>query len=318
MINQVLKEFALENNWYCARTCVLGLYKGYYFQLNDEERCKILSCDFDEVTEETRENIEANLLEKNKNVSAETTIVTNNYIAISFAEVLLKTNIETLKKGLNSVVEVLASNSVPQGIGCSHCGSKDNLRYYYNTTNNLVRRLCPDCAAKEETKKNQEEQDKLFEEKKYTREIIGSVLFSIIGIAVWVLMSVYLKNITQIGVIVLGALILIGDSKFKRTKQSTPLWILAIIFLLSVIITNYIIAGNEIYTNYPNVTLRVLLNNFLYNSSLFSWIMKRVSVSVFICAIPIVILFFQKSTKINGPEWVMAEKITNNYEERIS
>jgi hypothetical protein len=317
MMNQELKDFALENDWYFAGPCVMGFYKGYYFQLNDEDRCKILSSDFEDVTEETREKIEAALLEKNKEVSSEMSIVTNNYIAIRFAELIPETNIETLREGLNSVAEVLAANSVPQGIGCMFCGRKDNLRYYYNTQNKLVKRVCPECDDTMVAKKNQEEKDKLFEERKYSHGIMGAVLFSFIGMVVWLFMSVYFREKAQFGVIVLGVLVLFGDTKFKTTKQSTPLWILVIIFIISVVITNYIIAARVFFATYSQGTMRILLYNLLYNSLLKTWIMKNILASLIISAIPVLILFFQKSTKINGPEWVMAEKISTNYEQRI-
>jgi hypothetical protein len=314
MINQELKDFALENDWYYARTCVLGFYKGYYFQLNNEEKCKILSCDFDDVTEETREKIETDLLEKNKDANAEMSIVTNNYIAIRFAELLPETNIEILREGLNSLAEVLASNSVPQGIGCMFCGSRDNLRYYYNTNNKMVKRVCPECDDTMAVKKDLEEKNKLFEERNYTRGIMGALLFSVIGIAVYVIMSVYFQNLAQAGAVALGILILFGDSKFKTTKQSSPLWMLVFVFIISVIIANYIIAGFLIYANYPHVTLLLLIKNYLYNSSLSALIMKRALTSVLICVVPILILFLMKSGGKNEPEWIMAEKISANYE----
>lgn len=148
MLFKPLKDIGKENNWYRTNSIiegVFGLYKGYFFQIEEGIGYKLITTRIREPIED--EETQANIIkafEKN-----EQTLKFNNAGAdinnlwLKFHEHFRSTKKEVLYKSLDFFVDVLKENKVPPQDKCYNCEQEKNLGYYLVSEQGVI--LCERC-----------------------------------------------------------------------------------------------------------------------------------------------------------------------------
>ncbi|RJP73991.1 MAG: hypothetical protein C4539_00825 [Ignavibacteriales bacterium] len=307
MIYSKLKKIAKENDWYLSNSSVFGLYRDYYFQMNDGHGFKQISIYLLNTDYEKQDSIRKAILQSKKELKISAVLLGGNILAIRYKEIFLSTSKEVLKRGLDFLSDVLKSHSVSPMNTCFQCEKSGDLKYFYNTANELTKMLCQHCIEREENDRYQNEKLEEYKEKNYIRGILGSLLFTAIGVIAWVAIAVYLHRLTAFGALLLGLLSFNGYKYFKGTLNKLAKLSLFVIIIFSIILANYISIGFEIYLKDNEILIEDIIYNLFHNDNILPILIENISISLLLSILPFYYInkYFNKNMGLS--KWVLAK-----------
>ncbi len=240
------KKIAREQNWYKTNDSVFGLYKGYFFTVGDASlisspQFKYVRATTDNLTEEQTKTIKAELESNKKALKFSNLELGDNFIYVQFLEGFRYTKIKTVYKLLDFLVELFKKIGLQQMEKCHECGKTDNIDFY--ELNDLGTILCKSCFRETDKKLRDIEEKRLLEEKNYLIGFLGSVVFSIPGIIVWVLIAVYLNRMLSAIAMAIAILGIIGYDYFNGKLDKFTRYIIILSNIICILIANYVTAG---------------------------------------------------------------------------
>lgn len=308
MIPSKLKEIAKENNWNIGKNSIFGLYEDYYFQMDSGRRYKRIISYMPEIDYDTKAIIKNSILKKKGQLKISNVYVADNILAITFKEIFLPIKKEILTNGLEYITETLKINSIKPMNKCFQCGNLGDMKFYFNPANGNTKMICQSCAYKNEDVEFQKERTKLYEGRSYIKGIIGSLLFSLVGIIAWVAIAVYLNYITAFGAILIGLASFEGYKSFKGVIDKKAILVLLTITIFSIVIANYTSTAWEIHAYNSGIIFKDILYNLFYNSAIRNSIIKNIILSLLISIFPFIYIFQYLNKNMNLSKWVEASK----------
>ncbi len=241
MIFPKAKKIAKDLDWYKTKDGVFGLYKGYFFNVADASllsnpQYKFVTATIDNITEEQKLSIKAEL-DTNKKILKFTNFeISDNSIFFQFAENLTFTKLKTVYTLFDFLVDLFRKIGISEQNKCHNCDTKDNIKYYDLNDNGVL--LCNSCFSQIENNYYDIERERISEEKNYLTGFLGSIVFSIPGIIAWVLIAVYFERLASVMAIAIAYLGLKGYNYFKGQHGKITKYIIVISNIVSILIAN--------------------------------------------------------------------------------
>ncbi|MGR3855030.1 MULTISPECIES: hypothetical protein [Chryseobacterium] len=243
MIFPKAKKIARDLGWHKTNHKVFGLYKGYFFNVSDASiihtpQFKYVLVTTGYLTEEQRQQIKTELTINKKRLKFTLFEIRENTIYFKFTENLMPTKIKTVYALFDFVVDLLKTLNIPEQNRCHSCETNEKITYYdLNHTGVL---LCDDCFKQTDNKFNKVEKERISKEKNYLTGFLGSVVFSIPAIILWVLLAVYLGGISSGMAFVIALLGFLGYDYFKGFRGKLTRYIIFFTSVISIFAANII------------------------------------------------------------------------------
>lgn len=241
MIFPKAKKIAKELGWQRTNNSVFGPYKGYFFNVGDGNilstpQFKYITAITDNLTEEQKRQIKIELDDNKKVLKFSTYEIEDESIFIQFIENLSYTKLQTVYSLLDFLVDLFKKINISEQNKCHNCGTKCNIDYYDLNDSGLL--LCDICFRQIENSYDEVERERLSEENNYLAAFLGSIIFSIPGIIVWILVAVYLERLASAMAIVIASLGIKGYYYFKGRHDYLTKYLIVISNILCILIAN--------------------------------------------------------------------------------
>lgn len=243
MIFPKAKKIARDLGWHKTNDKVFGLYKGYFFNVSDASiihtpQFKYVSVTTGNLTEEQRQQIKTELTTNRKRLKFTLFEIRENTIYFKFTENLMPTKIETVYTLFDFVVDLLKKLNIPEQNRCHSCETNGKITYYNLNHTGIL--LCDDCFKQTDNKFNKVEKERISKEKNYLTGFLGSVVFSVPAIILWVLLAVYLGGISSGMAFVIALLGFLGYDYFKGFRGKLTRYIIFFTSIISIFAANII------------------------------------------------------------------------------
>jgi hypothetical protein len=303
MIYNKLKKFGQEKGWYRTERSVFGMHNGYFFNIYQgnmmsSPQYKTIICRTEAMLESQVFELEQLLTENKKSIKYDLLEVGIDFISITFHENFSFTKAAKLDETLNIISKELSDRNIKSKYNYSE--KMD----YYNLSGEGVLLSQKDFINQSSKIGQMEAMDKL-ENHSYFNGFIGTIIYSLPIIILWVLLAVYAERLSS-GMGMLVALTgSFGYEKFKGKLGFWSKWIIllsniALIFLANVGVIAFILWR-------MSVPFDQMLDLFKTDFELQSFFKTNLLISIVIGAVGWFWLLFNFNTKRNYIE--KAEKL---------
>lgn len=241
MIFPKAKKIAKALGWYKTESGVFGLYKGYFFNVSDASllntpQFKFVTATIDSLTEEQKIQIKAELATNKKKRKFTNFEITNNSVYFQFTENLTFTKLKTIYSLFDFLVDLFKKINISEQNKCHNCGANQNINYY--TVNDTGIILCTTCFYQKNNSLYEIEKERISKEKNYLTGFLGSIIFSIPGIILWVLIAVYLERLAIGMAFIIAFFGLLGYDYFKGRQGKLKQYIIILTNIVAILIAN--------------------------------------------------------------------------------
>lgn len=241
MIFPKAKKIAKELDWHKTKDGVFGLYKGYFFNVADASlisnpQYKFVTATIDNLTEEQKLQIKTELHTNKKNLKFTNFEISDNSIFFQFAENLTFTKLKTVYSLFDFLVDLFKKLQLPGQNKCHNCGTMEKINSFNLNDNGII--LCKSCFSQTENSFYEVERERISEEKNYLTGFLGSIVFSIPGFIVWVLIAVYLERLASGMALIIAFLGLKGYDYFKGRQGKLTKFLIVLTNIVSILIAN--------------------------------------------------------------------------------
>lgn len=241
MIFPKAKKIAKELGWHKTNEGVFGLYKGYFFNVADASllsnpQFKFVTATTDNLSQAQKQQIKTELDTNKKNLKFTTFEISDNSIFFQFAENLTFTKLKTVYSLFDFLVDLFKKLNISEQNKCHNCGVNQKINYYDLNDTGII--LCNTCFNKTESSFYDIERKKISAEKNYWTGFLGSIVFSIPGIIVWVLIAIYLERLASGMAFIIAFLGLKGYDYFKGRHGKLTKFIIVLTNIVSILIAN--------------------------------------------------------------------------------
>lgn len=243
MIFPKAKKIAKELDWYKTNDGVFGLYKGYFFNVADASflsnpQFKFVTATTDSLTEQQKLQIKTDLDTNKKKLKFTNFEISGNSIFFQFVENLTLTKLDTVYSLFDYLVDLFKKLNISEQNKCHNCGTNQKINYYNLNDTGII--LCNTCFNETENSFRQIESERISVEKNYLTGFLGSIVFSIPGIIVWVLIAVYLERLASGMAFIIAFLGLIGYDYFKGRHGKLTKYIIVLTNIVSILMANVV------------------------------------------------------------------------------
>jgi len=241
MIFPKTKKIAKELHWHKTKDSIFGLYKGYFFNVSDSgllsnPRIKFVNATVDPLTEEQKILIKKELDNHKKNLKFTYFEINNTSIIFQFAENLSTTKLEIIYALFDFLIDLFKKLNVSEQNKCHNCGANNEISYYDLNDTGIL--LCNNCFEQTEKSFYEIEKKRISEERNYFIGFLGSIVFSIPAILVWVLIAVYLERLSSAMALIIAFIGLKGYDYFKGKQGKLTKYIIVFTNILSILLAN--------------------------------------------------------------------------------
>lgn len=300
MIFPKAKKIARDLGWHKTNHKVFGLYKGYFFNVSDASiihtpQYKYISVTTGNVTEEQRQQIKTELTNNRKRLKFSQFEIRENTIYFKFTENIMPTKISTVYVLFDFVADLLKKLNIPEQNKCHGC--EKNQRFDYYNLNHTGVLFCDDCFKQTNDKFHEIEKERISKEKNYLAGFLGAVVFSIPAIILWVLLAVYLGEISSGMAFVIALLGFLGYDYFNGFRGKLTRSIIFFTSISSIFMANIITVIALLVKGGFSITEAV--SEFQTNPAANEIFMKNIILSFMLSCIPwIWILFIRKDDQL--------------------
>ena len=188
---------------------IAGFVKSCFVKLYDGQNMKVLELFVPELNEADKEYI-TNELETRKVKNHEWL---EYGVKITFNEYFIPYSIDKIKTILTDFTDYFYSKYPGQKLRCQKCGIAKELEVY--CVDNVTMAVCEDCHTSLESEINDTNLENKYAPTNYVAGFLGSLLFSIPGIFVTVLLFVFLNRLAAISSVLYVFLGIKGYQKFN-------------------------------------------------------------------------------------------------------
>ena len=241
MIFPKAKKIAKELNWFKTTDGVFGLYKNYFFNITDSSlfsspQYKFVTATVDNLTEEQTKCIITELDSNKKELKFTNYEINQNRISFVFTENLTYTKIKTIYALFDFLVTLFIKLNVAEQNKCHNSGEKESIDFYnLNETGVILSSKCFQDIKKEYEKI---ENKRKTSGKNHIAGFLGSIIFSIPGIIIWVLVAIYLERLASAMSIVIAFFALKGYEYFKGQESKWKKYLIVVSNIISIVVAN--------------------------------------------------------------------------------
>ncbi len=244
MIFPKTKKIAAENNWHRTDNTVFGLYKNYFFTIGDSSllsspNYKYIIAKVDHLTQAQKLEI-SNALLKNKSELKFTQFEfrDDKSLTLFYHETFGFTKIALLYQMLDFLSGLFSLLGFESMLKCHISGETNDLQYYtVNGEGMILSKKTAFGLEKElEALRHQHE----ISNKNYFGGFLGSILFSLTAVILWVFIAVYFNRLASGVAFIIGFLGLKGYKYFKGKSGKYSGIILIFSNIIVVLISSYL------------------------------------------------------------------------------
>lgn len=241
MIFPKAKKIAKELNWFKTTDGVFGLYKNYFFNITDSSlfsspQYKFVTATVDNLTEEQTKSVVTELDSNKKELKFTNYEINQNSISFVFTENLTYTKIKTVYALLDFLVTLFNKLNVSEQNKCHNSGEKESIDFYNLNETGVILSNKSFTDIKKEYEKI--ENTRKANEKNHIAGFLGSIIFSIPGIIIWVLVAVYLDRLASAMSIVIAFFALKGYEYFKGQESKWKKYLIVVSNIISIVVAN--------------------------------------------------------------------------------
>ncbi len=246
MIFWNVSKVGKELNWFRNKSTIFGLRNNYFFRIGDGMGYKYVEAILPESLSEDHRTRLGEELEVNKSIGKYSeSWIDGRIVSIRFNETFLPTSKAKLINAVDSLCDVFSKLGIEETNHSFTNNLKDNLSYYDVTGSGFLL----DEKSAREIANEYYEQNRLEEneQKNYAVGFAGSMVFSLAGVFVWVLIAVFLNRLLSVMSMVIGFLGIKGYDYFKGIRGGFTNWIIILSNILSVLLANFLIVATMLY-----------------------------------------------------------------------
>lgn len=241
MIFPKAKKIAKDLGWHKTADNVFGLYKGYFFNVSDASlistpQSKYITVTTGGLTEDQKLQIKTGLVTNKKKLKFTSFEIRDSGVFFQFVENLAPTKVSTVYALLDFVTDLFKKLNISEQNKCHSCETSQGINHYSLNDTGII--LCDSCFKETDDKFQVIDRERISKEKNYWAGLSGAILFSVPGIALWVLLAVYLGRIGSGMAFFITFLGLLGYDYFKGRQGKPTRLIIFLINVASIVIAN--------------------------------------------------------------------------------
>lgn len=276
-----LKKLGATKQWYHSHNMVGGFEKGFLTNLGDGQGYKFVQLSNLSIAREIIPAIENELKAIKKLYGIREINVSEDIILVKIGEVFRAAKETKINAVLESIVRILDTYKVVPNEKCMECNARTFQFYYYDTAGENIP-ICENCALSLKHKLFQAKETFDIEEKFYLRGLFGAILFSLPGVLLWLVFSVYLERIAAAGAAVMAYLSIKGYDKFGAKFGPWRAWILLTVNIFMVAFSNYFTVGFILVTK-KDVTVSQVISVLRYDPNVIKFVLQQIYLSSVVC-----------------------------------
>jgi hypothetical protein len=238
MASSNIKKVANENGWYKAKGIYFGTYKNYVFSMYEEEGFKTVYAESKNLTPELQEQLKHVFEAKKKELKIGEINVVDDGILIKLSESFKQVSKEKIYETMDLMAEFFRDHNIPANNNCHICKTTEQTDFYLD--NNIGKIYCKKCHDENFAKYERAKIDYQSEEKFYLKGIVGAVLFSIVGVILWVVVEVYLDRMATLCAAIIAIMAFKGYLKIGAKIGPLTKWIMVAITIVMVALSNFL------------------------------------------------------------------------------
>lgn len=230
--------------WYHSKNRIFDFVKGYFFQIGatpliDNPNFKFIEISLPTYLDEpTRKSI-IDAIDKKKNVIKHTRVMFHEHVLfLQFIQVFRYVKEKKLTIAVKAVANILEELRIERNKVCAICDREVEFDIYHQ--NNIGILCCQPCFETNKSFYNDENRKFKHQELNYFQGFLGSLLFSMGGVILWVLIAVFFNYITTLGAFVIAFLSQIGFTYFKGKPDSNMKYFVILAGIIAIILANFL------------------------------------------------------------------------------
>lgn len=236
MIYNKLQKFGREKDWYRTKSAIFGNYEGYLFNISQggimsNPQFKHITCQTEPMSDNQITELRQLLDNNKKSIKYDLSEVGLDFISVTFYESFLPTKAAKLNETLDFFVKELSERHIK-----SPFSSESSLNHYNLSGTGVL--LTQQEFIKQASEIEQAETLDKLNRHSYLNGFLGSLLYSLPIIILWILVAYYLERLgSGLGVIIalVGSL---GYDKFKGKLGFWTKWLLILSNVLVIFLAN--------------------------------------------------------------------------------
>lgn len=237
------KKIGKENDWHRTNNTVFGLYKEYLFTVGDapvfgNSQFKYIIASTDNLSEQQKGIIKLALEENKKFLKFNKVEFGDNFIYIQFNDLLGFTKLKTLYSVMDFLVNIFLNLGLSKMRKCQNCEKKENIKYYRLIEVGTI--LCHTCYKRTQIELIESESAPWTDEKKYHSGLLGSLLFSIPAILVWITVATFFGGIASTLSVLIGYFGIKGYAYFNGKQCPLTKYLIILSNIICLITANYL------------------------------------------------------------------------------
>ena len=242
-MNKSLKKMGSHLKWYHSRNRIFDFVKGYFFQIGatpliDNPNFKFIEIPLPtNLDEATRESI-ITAIDKKKNVIKHTRVMFNEHILfLQFVQNFRYVKEKKLTIAIEIVVGILEEQNIERSKVCAICDLEKEVEICQQ--NNIGVLCCEPCFETCKVFYNDENRKFQHQNLNYSQGFLGALLFSMGGVALWVLIAVLFNYITTLGAFAIAILSQVGYNYFKGKPDNKMKYFVILAGIIAIILANF-------------------------------------------------------------------------------
>ena len=241
MIFPKAKKIARELDWYADKNNVFGLYKGYFFTINDapitnSPQIKFVAVEVLGLPQDQYELVELELHTHKAQLKFSSYNLSEFGLYFEFHENMKFTKLERIYALMDFVADLFKRLDIPEQNCCHECGSKERIDYYSMRTKGAI--FCNSCASKIENDINEIERTRILSERSYVMGFLGALAFAIPGIIAWALVAYFLGKLMLLFVFLIAFLCFKGYTFVKGKQGAAMPYLILLATIISMVLAN--------------------------------------------------------------------------------
>ncbi|SOE22296.1 hypothetical protein SAMN06298216_2741 [Spirosomataceae bacterium TFI 002] len=288
MIFPTARKIAKELDWYASSKEVFGLHNNYFFIIGDSSPLDngsftyIIASTAD-LSKEQKSLVKNELNSNKEFLKINTFVINKNEITITISDKFFITKDKEVYTIIDYLVGLFKESKIKERKNCFNCERKDFVKVYELNYGATI--LCTECYSNQKKNFIEEENNKT-----YSSGILGSILFAIPALILWVYLGQYLGNSFSALSVLPGLFVVIGYKYFKGKYGKSTIYILGAIESMLIVIGNL----GYVLIEFKSKGL-TLLNFFVQtkvNQEIRSIFYENLLVSFFLCSIFFLFIVF--------------------------
>jgi len=308
MILPGIKKIAKNKNWLRSNSMTSGVENDYLVNMGDGQGFKFFLLHNMKIPESKIDLLKTEFDAIKKNFSFNVIEIENNSIYITIKEMFLPAKKEKIVKALDAIVDILKRNAIPVNTTCIDCGKNDDTTLHYVNTKDVNFPICSGCAGNLRHKLFTEKEIFLNEDKNYMRGLLGAIIFSIPGMIVWLLATVYLERIAAAIALLMFYLSIKGYEKFGGKMGKMKAWILLSANIIMIIMSNFLTVGYLLFKK-QNIPADKIVEIITTNQQILDIIYDGIALSLAVCSIVWLYLLYIYIRQSRFPELLQSKTI---------